>query len=117
MPCSVEPLTPLRRKAYTAVFVQHEYGIFGGYRGELIVSLVRQAASAVPLVLTLHTVETVPSPMVQHALTQLLSHVVGVTALSPSGCRAMDAWTTTVGAYEQRCACHGSWVCDLAPTC
>ncbi len=67
--------------------------------------LVRRAA-AVPFVVTLHTVESVPSPMVQHALTQLLSNAVAVTALSPSGCRAVDAWNTAVGkqAWHRR---HG----------
>ena len=30
---------------YTAVFLQHEYGIFGGYRGEFIIPLLRLSAS------------------------------------------------------------------------
>ena len=96
--CSLESAdTPLVQR-YAAVFLQHEYGIFGGYRGELVVALVRAAGGAVPFVTTLHTVESVPSPMVQHTLTQLLAHSVAVTALSPSGCRNIDAWNTTVGA-------------------
>jgi hypothetical protein len=64
----------------------------------LVVELVRGAAAAVPFVFTLHTVESVPSPMVQHALSQLLSHSVAVTALSPSGCRTVDGWSSAVGA-------------------
>ena len=97
--------TPLLQR-YAAVFLQHEYGIFGGYRGELVVALVRAAGGAVPFVTTLHTVESVPSPMVQHTLTQLLAHSVAVTALSPSGCRSIDAWNTTVGAPgAANCSC------------
>ena len=63
-----------RLQRYAAVFLQHEYGIFGGYRGEHVVDLVRRAAATVPFVVTLHTVESVPSPMVQHSLAQLLAH-------------------------------------------
>lgn len=81
------------------MLLQHEYGVFGGYRGEHVVELLRHAAHTVPFVTTLHTVESVPSPMVQHALQQLLFHSVAVTALSPSGCRNVDAWPETVGTY------------------
>ena len=83
---------------YDAVFLQHEYGIFGGYRGELVLRLLRGAAAAVPVVMTLHTVETVPSPMVQHIMHTLLKHSTALVALSPSGCRAIDSWNDTVGA-------------------
>lgn len=66
---------------YAAVFLQHEYGIFGGYRGEMVVPLARELAGT-PLLLTLHTVERVPSPMVQHALAALLARSSAVVALS-----------------------------------
>ena len=82
---------------YDAVLLQHEYCIYGGYRGEYVVELLRHAAHAVPIITTLHTVERVPSPMVQHALQQLLQHSVALTALSPSGCRNVGAWHDIVG--------------------
>lgn len=80
------------------MLLQHEYGVYGGYRGEYVVELLRHAAHAVPFVTTLHTVESVPSPMVQHSLQQLLRLSVALTALSPSGCRKVDAWHDLVGA-------------------
>ena len=84
-------------QGYHAVFLQHEYGIFGGYRGELSTLLLRSLPPALPLILTLHTVETVPSPMVQHALFQFLSRSTGIVTLSPSGCRGVDGWGGAVG--------------------
>jgi hypothetical protein len=42
------------------VLLQHEYGIFGGPDGEYIVSLVEQLSQ--PLVVTLHTVRSEPTP-------------------------------------------------------
>lgn len=89
---------------YAAVFLQHEYGIFGGYRGEFIIPLLRLSAS-VPVVTTLHTVESVPSPMVQHALAQVLRHSAAVVTLSPSGCRAVERWSSTVGLPESEGLC------------
>ena len=88
---------------YDAVLLQHEYGIYGGYRGEYVVELLRHSAHRVPFVTTLHTVEKVPSPMVQHALQQLLRLSVALTALSPSGCRNVKAWHNTVGASGHAC--------------
>ena len=72
--------------------------------------LVRRAAASVPFVVTLHTVESVPSPMVQHSLAQLLAHAVAVTALSPTGCRTIDAWNDAVGAPCVACVCVCAWV-------
>jgi hypothetical protein len=76
-----------------------------------VVDLVRRAAASVPFVVTLHTVESVPSPMVQHSLAQLLAHAVAVTALSPTGCRTIDAWSDAVGAPCVACVC--AWVAAL----
>ena len=81
---------------YTAVFLQHEYGIFGGFRGEHVVALA-QSIRSVPLVTVLHTVETAPQPAVQHALHALLTSSVSVVTLSPAGCRGVAGWANTVG--------------------
>ena len=97
-------LHSLRAQRYDAVLLQHEYGIYGGYRGEYVVELLRHAAHRLPFVTTLHTVEKVPSPMVQHALQQLLRLSVALTALSPSGCRNVESWHDTVGASGDACA-------------
>ena len=44
---------------YDAVWLQHEYGIFGGDCGEMVLDLVERVAA--PLIVTLHTVLTDPS--------------------------------------------------------
>ena len=99
--CSVltRPLPPPHQR-YTAVFLQHEYGIFGGFRGEHIVALA-QSIRSVPLVTVLHTVETAPQPAVQHALHALLTASVAVVTLSPAGCRGVAGWATSVGLPAQ----------------
>lgn len=53
-----------------AVWLQHEYGIFGGLDGEMVVPFVDRLAA--PLVLTLHTVLSEPSER-QHAI---LRHLI-----------------------------------------
>jgi len=52
------------------VWLQHEYGIFGGPDGEMVIDFVDRLAA--PLVVTLHTVLTAPSER-QHAI---LSHLL-----------------------------------------
>ncbi len=49
----------LDRRGVEVVVVEHEYGIFGGPDGEHVLSLARQLRQ--PIVLTLHTVLSVPS--------------------------------------------------------
>ena len=49
----------INRGGYDAVWLQHEYGIFGGECGEMVFDLVERIAA--PLIVTLHTVLTHPS--------------------------------------------------------
>jgi glycosyltransferase involved in cell wall biosynthesis len=49
----------LERRGVDVVMVEHEYGIFGGPDGEHVLSLARQLPQ--PIVLTLHTVLSLPS--------------------------------------------------------
>jgi len=49
----------LDRRGVDVVVIEHEYGIFGGPDGEHVLSLARQLSQ--PVVLTLHTVLSVPS--------------------------------------------------------
>ena len=49
----------LERRGVEVVMVEHEYGIFGGPDGEHVLSLARQLPQ--PIVLTLHTVLSLPS--------------------------------------------------------
>lgn len=63
-----------------AVWLQHEYGIFGGPDGELVVDFVDRLAA--PLVLTLHTVLTDPSPNQRRILEHLLTRASRVMLMS-----------------------------------
>ena len=50
----------LGRLDIDVVLLQHEYGIFGGRDGDYIVSLAEELSQ--PLVVTLHTVLSEPTP-------------------------------------------------------
>ena len=63
-----------------AVWLQHEYGIFGGPDGEMVVDFVDRLAA--PLVLTLHTVLTDPSSNQRRILEYLLTRASRVMLMS-----------------------------------
>ena len=54
------PRRDLSSADFDVVLVEHEYGIFGGEAGEFVVALAEELT--VPLVVTLHTVLSDPSP-------------------------------------------------------
>ena len=59
----------LGRLDVDVVLLQHEYGIFGGRDGEYVLSFARELAQ--PLVVTLHTVLSEPTPHQAEVLTEL----------------------------------------------
>jgi glycosyltransferase involved in cell wall biosynthesis len=59
----------LGRLDVDVVLLQHEYGIFGGRDGEYVLSFARDLAQ--PLVVTLHTVLSEPTPHQAEVLTEL----------------------------------------------
>ena len=59
----------LGRLDVDVVLLQHEYGIFGGPDGEYVLSFARELAQ--PLVVTLHTVLSEPTPHQAHVLGEL----------------------------------------------
>ena len=63
-----------------AVWLQHEYGIFGGRDGEMVCDFVDQLAA--PLVLTLHTVLCRPSDNQRRILDHLLTRASRVMVMS-----------------------------------
>lgn len=63
-----------------AVWLQHEYGIFGGPDGEMVCDFVDRLAA--PLVLTLHTVLSEPSENQRRILIHLLSRASRVMVMS-----------------------------------
>lgn len=59
----------LNRSELDAVLLQHEYGIFGGLDGEYVLSFTKELAQ--PLVVTLHTVLSEPTPHQLSVLSEL----------------------------------------------
>ncbi|MDG6080098.1 glycosyltransferase [Erythrobacter litoralis] len=62
------------------VWLQHEYGIFGGPDGEMVCDLVDRIAA--PLVVTLHTVLTDPSPNQRRILEHLVARASRIMVMS-----------------------------------
>ena len=63
-----------------AVWLQHEYGIFGGEAGDMVLELVDRVAA--PLIVTLHTVLAEPSPRQREVIEHLLRRASRVMVMS-----------------------------------
>jgi glycosyltransferase involved in cell wall biosynthesis len=63
-----------------AVWIQHEYGIYGGNEGELICDLVDRLAA--PIILTPHTVLGEPSPAQERILKHLVERSSRIMVMS-----------------------------------
>ena len=63
--------------------IQHEYGLFGGERGEWLIDTLR--AIEKPVVLTLHTVLPEPDETMLRVTRDLCKYSAGVVALSETG--------------------------------
>jgi glycosyltransferase involved in cell wall biosynthesis len=63
--------------------IQHEYGLFGGERGEWLVDLLRQVEK--PVVLTLHTVLPDPDETMLRVTRDLCNFASAVVSLSQTG--------------------------------
>ena len=74
------------------VNIQHEYGLFGGERGEWLVDFMR--ALEKPVVLTLHTVLPDPEESYLRVTRELCKHATKVVALSETGRHLLE---TTYG--------------------
>jgi glycosyltransferase involved in cell wall biosynthesis len=70
-----------------AVWLQHEYGIFGGDCGDMVCSLVDRLA--VPLILTLHTVLLEPSDKQRAILRHLISRASRIMVMSQQSRRLL----------------------------
>ena len=77
----------LGRTDVDVVLVQHEYGIFGGQDGEYVLSFVR--ALAQPLVVTLHTVLSSPTPHQLQVLTALCDEAERVIVMTETARRLL----------------------------
>jgi glycosyltransferase involved in cell wall biosynthesis len=72
-----------------AVWLQHEYGIFGGEAGDMVLELVDRVAA--PLIVTLHTVLAEPSPRQREVMEHLLRRASRVMVMSQHSSRLLQA--------------------------
>jgi len=70
-----------------AVWLQHEFGIFGGDDGELVRELVERLAA--PLIVTLHTVLSEPSSGQRRVMDYLLTRASRLMVMSENGRRLL----------------------------
>jgi glycosyltransferase involved in cell wall biosynthesis len=77
----------LGRVDVDVVLLQHEYGIFGGRDGEYVLSFAEELAQ--PLVLTLHTVLSEPSPHQAKVLGELCAHAELVIVMTHTAQRLL----------------------------
>jgi glycosyltransferase involved in cell wall biosynthesis len=80
-----------------AVWLQHEYGIFGGSDGDLICDLVDRLR--VPLIVTFHTILAEPSNNQRAVLRRILDRAAQVMVMSRHG---RDLLIGTYGASQDR---------------
>ncbi len=72
--------------------IQHEYGIFGGDHGDLVLDLIK--AATMPVVVTLHTVLPTPSEPQRRILKEMEKHVAGFVVMAH---KAVDLLQTSYG--------------------
>jgi glycosyltransferase involved in cell wall biosynthesis len=77
----------LGRLDIDVVLLQHEYGIFGGEDGEYVLSFAEELAQ--PLVVTLHTVLSEPSPHQAELLANLCSEAELVIVMTDTALRLL----------------------------
>ena len=77
----------LGRLDVDVVLLQHEYGIFGGRDGDYVLSLARNLSQ--PLVVTLHTVLSAPTPHQAQVLAELCSEAELVIVMTETAQRLL----------------------------
>ena len=77
----------LGRLDVDVVLLQHEYGIFGGPDGEYVLSFAQELSQ--PLVVTLHTVLSEPSPHQAAVLTELCAQAELVIVMTDTAMRLL----------------------------
>ena len=88
---------------YTAVLLQHEFGIFGGVHGEFVLELLRSLR--MPVVTTLHTVQAHASHIRMDVATHVLQWSAAAVTLAGDGCRATRSWAHAYGAAAVDTSC------------
>ncbi len=73
----------LNRAGVEIVFLQHEFGIFGGESGEYLLHLLRRLR--MPVVSTLHTVLENPTPQQKRVLDEIIALSANVIVMTETG--------------------------------
>jgi glycosyltransferase involved in cell wall biosynthesis len=95
----------LGRLDVDVVLLQHEYGIFGGRDGEYVLSLAAELAQ--PLVVTLHTVLSAPTPHQAELLTELCAEAELVIVMTETAMGLLVA-SGACAAEKVRVVPHGA---------
>src|SRR5512142_197741 len=95
----------LGRLDVDVVLLQHEYGIFGGRDGEYVLSFAQELAQ--PLVVTLHTVLSEPTPQQAEVLTELCAEAELVIVMTDTALRFLVE-SGTCPAEKIRVVPHGA---------
>lgn len=86
------------------VNIQHEYGLFGGERGEWLIDLMRQVEK--PIVLTLHTILPDPDETMLRVTRSLCDFASAIVPLSETG-RELLEHTYRINPVKLRLIHHG----------
>jgi glycosyltransferase involved in cell wall biosynthesis len=78
----------LNANGVEVVSLQHEYGIFGGKCGSHVLTLLRELR--MPVVTTLHTILTSPSPLQQTTLDQVIALSERLVVMSEHGAQTLQ---------------------------
>ena len=78
----------IERSGAEAIWIQHEFGIFGGESGSLILELVE--ATRLPLVITLHTILDNPAESQDAVMKRLLARADHVVVMAERGRRIIE---------------------------
>jgi glycosyltransferase involved in cell wall biosynthesis len=95
----------LGRLDIDVVLIQHEYGIFGGPDGEYVLSFAQELAQ--PLVVTLHTVLSTPTPHQLRVLTDLCKQAERVIVMTDTA-RQLLVQLGACPAQKVRVVPHGA---------
>jgi glycosyltransferase involved in cell wall biosynthesis len=83
----------IERSGAHVVWLQHEFGLFGGPAGDIVLELVERIAA--PLIITLHTVLANPNPDQMHVMRRLIAHASKLVVMSE---RSRDLLGSVYGA-------------------
>lgn len=95
----------INASAADAVWLQHEFGIFGGRAGDMVLDLVDRIAA--PLIVTLHTVLATPNDDQRRVIERLVARASKLVVMSDYG---REALRDVYGADEEQIALieHGT---------